>query len=187
MDSVSNHQPHDCLLNCLFRRRWKKTSKFRVTGLCVGNSPGTGEFPAQMACNAENVYIWWRHHVVAPLSDSMHPLVLWFSLPFCMASSDGNKHKWNHDIFDNTYIIHAYHFTFNIQMLEHKNNSHLHMYSMNFCLCAFLSDDIYISHSYLRLVRIQTCKKTSDREHMQRTVQPSVNYVEGSLFWQLSV
>ena len=44
-DSVSNHQPHDCLLNRLFRRRSKKTSKLSVTGLCVGNSPGTGEFP----------------------------------------------------------------------------------------------------------------------------------------------
>ena len=44
------------------RRRSKKTSKFRVTGLCVGNSPGTGEFPAQRASNAENVSIWWRHH-----------------------------------------------------------------------------------------------------------------------------
>ena len=31
----------------------KKTSQVRVTGLCVGNSPGTGEFPAQMASNAE--------------------------------------------------------------------------------------------------------------------------------------
>ena len=51
--SVSNHQPHDCLLNRLFRRRSKKTSKLRVTGLCVGNSPGTGEFPAQIASNAE--------------------------------------------------------------------------------------------------------------------------------------
>ena len=38
-DSVSVHQPHGCLLNCLFRRRSKKTSKLRVTGLCVGNSP----------------------------------------------------------------------------------------------------------------------------------------------------
>ena len=47
-DSVSNHQPHDCLLNGLFKRRSKKTSKPRVTGLCVGNSPGTGEFPAQV-------------------------------------------------------------------------------------------------------------------------------------------
>ena len=61
-DGVSNHQPHDCLLNRLFRRRSKKTSKFRVTGHCAGNSPGTGEIPAQMASNAENVSIWWRLH-----------------------------------------------------------------------------------------------------------------------------
>ena len=62
-ESVSNHQPHDCLLNRLFRRRSKKTSKLRVTGPCARNSPETGEFPAQMASNAENVSIWWRHHV----------------------------------------------------------------------------------------------------------------------------
>ena len=60
----SNHQPHDCLLNHLFGRRSKKTSKLRVTGLCVGNSPGTGEFPTQRASNAENVSISWRHHVL---------------------------------------------------------------------------------------------------------------------------
>ena len=60
--SVSNHQPNDCLLNRLFRRRSKKTSKLCVTGLCAANSPGTGEFAAQMASNAENVSIWWRHH-----------------------------------------------------------------------------------------------------------------------------
>ena len=64
-DSTSNHKPHDCLLNRLFRRWSKKTSKLRVTGLCEGNSPGTGEFPAQMASNAENVSIWWRHHVMS--------------------------------------------------------------------------------------------------------------------------
>ena len=52
-ESVSNHQPHDCLLNLLFWRRSKKTPKIRLTGLCVGNSPGTGEFPAQMASYAE--------------------------------------------------------------------------------------------------------------------------------------
>ena len=61
-DGIANHQPHHCLLNSLFGRRSKKTSKFRVTGLCAGNSPGTGEFPAQMPSNAENVSIWWRHH-----------------------------------------------------------------------------------------------------------------------------
>ena len=47
-----------------FRRISKKTSKLHVTGLCEGNSPVTGEFPAQRASNAENVSIWWRHHVI---------------------------------------------------------------------------------------------------------------------------
>ena len=46
------------------RRRSKKTSKIRVTGLCAGNSPVTDEFPAQMASNPENASIWWRHHVL---------------------------------------------------------------------------------------------------------------------------
>ena len=61
-DGVSNHQPHHCLLNCLFRGRSKKTSKLRVICLCAGNSPVTGEFPAQMARNAENVFTVRRHH-----------------------------------------------------------------------------------------------------------------------------
>ena len=62
-DGVSEHQFHDCLRNRLFRRISKKASKLRVTVLCAGNSPMTGEFPAQKASNAENVSIWWRHHV----------------------------------------------------------------------------------------------------------------------------
>ena len=61
-NGAPDHQPPDCLLNRLFRRRSKKTSKLRVTGLCEGNSPVAGEFPAQRASNAENVSIWWRHH-----------------------------------------------------------------------------------------------------------------------------
>ena len=76
-DSVSSHQPHDCLLNRLFRRRLKKTSKLRVTGFCVGNSPGTGEFPAQMASNAENVSTWWRHHVMEYMSNYVD-IYLWY-------------------------------------------------------------------------------------------------------------
>ena len=56
-DGLSNQQPRDCLLNRLFRRRSKKTSKLRVTGICAGNSPVTGEFPTQRASNAENVSI----------------------------------------------------------------------------------------------------------------------------------
>ena len=69
---VSNHQPPGCWLNRLFRRKSKKTSKLRVTGLCAGNSPGTGEFSAQMASYAENVSIWWRRHD-SPISQRFYP------------------------------------------------------------------------------------------------------------------
>ena len=63
-DGVSKHQRFDGLLNRLFRRRPKKTSQLRVTGLCEGNSPEIGEFPSQRASNAENASIWWRHHAM---------------------------------------------------------------------------------------------------------------------------
>ena len=46
----------------------RKKSNLRVTGLCEGNSPG----PAQMASYAENVYIWWRHHVFQFVDVRMH-------------------------------------------------------------------------------------------------------------------
>ena len=54
-DGASNHRGLDYLVKCLFKRRSKKTSKLRVTGLCEGNSLVTGEFPAQKASNAEKV------------------------------------------------------------------------------------------------------------------------------------
>ena len=55
-DGVSNHQPHDCLLNRLFWHWSKKTSKLRVTGLCDGNSPVTGEFPAQRTSITQKMF-----------------------------------------------------------------------------------------------------------------------------------
>ena len=62
-DGVANHWRLDCLLNRLFRRKSKKTSKLRVTGLCEGNSPVIGEFPAQRASNAGNFFNGQPHHV----------------------------------------------------------------------------------------------------------------------------
>ena len=40
----------------------KENIKPRVTDLCEGKSPVTGELAAQRASNAEYVFIWWRHH-----------------------------------------------------------------------------------------------------------------------------
>ena len=69
---VSNHRRSDCLFNHLFRRRSRKTSKRRVTGLYAGNSRVTGEFPAQRASNAENISIWCRHHGYGTLLLNVH-------------------------------------------------------------------------------------------------------------------
>ena len=63
-DGVFNHRRPDCLLSRLFRRRSMKISKLRVVGLYEGNWPVICEFPAERANNAENVSIWWRHHVL---------------------------------------------------------------------------------------------------------------------------
>ena len=107
-DGVSNHQPHHCLLNRLFRRRSKKTSKLHVTGLCAGNSPETGEFPAQMASKVENVFIWWCHHgniVITVSADGLMSLTLkvrgpsltrsisWLLMPWLLASP-GHQQPW---------------------------------------------------------------------------------------------
>ena len=92
LDGLSDHQSHDCLLKRLFRHRSKKTPKLRVTGLSEGNSPGTGEFPAQKASNAENVSISWRHHVAHKV---------WWSqfMPWCHLTSghlhDYIRHLWS--------------------------------------------------------------------------------------------
>ena len=61
-DGVSNHQPHDCLLNSLFKAQIKENIKVPRHCPFMGNIPVTSEFLAQGASNAENVSIWWRHH-----------------------------------------------------------------------------------------------------------------------------
>ena len=83
LDTYLKHQPHDCLLNLLFRFRSKKTSKLRVTGICAWNSPVTGEFPAQRASNAGNVSIWWRHHVSAILFRLQYDTEL-YAMSYCV-------------------------------------------------------------------------------------------------------
>ena len=71
-DGVSNHQPRGCLLNRLLRRRSKKTSKLRVTVLCMGNSPGPVNSPHKGPVTRkmfpfDDVIIWWkRSHAMTP-------------------------------------------------------------------------------------------------------------------------
>ena len=45
LDGVSNHQHVECLLTRSFKRRSKKSSKLRVSGLCEGEFTGQRWFP----------------------------------------------------------------------------------------------------------------------------------------------
>ena len=65
--------------NSYFLRSGPQGATLLMTGLCAGNSPGTGEFPAQMASYAENVSIWWRHHVLSVRETNV--CKTWFTAP----------------------------------------------------------------------------------------------------------
>ena len=100
-DGISNHLSHDCLLNRLFTRRSKKTSKFHVTGLCEGNSEVTGEFPAQRASNEENVAILWHHgsSIVEDLHLFCTNLLIWGYIPCSMKPLGSTLIRHRSDIF----------------------------------------------------------------------------------------
>ena len=78
LDGVSNHQPRDCLFSRLIRRRSKKTSKLRVTGLCAGNSPVAGEFPAHKWPVTRKISIWWRHNDFSTKAASVSADMIWY-------------------------------------------------------------------------------------------------------------
>ena len=69
-DGASNHHPHDCLPNRLFRHRSKKTSKLRITGLWWGihrwpvNSPHKGPAKRIFIFIFDDVImmyqVWWE-------------------------------------------------------------------------------------------------------------------------------
>ena len=75
LDGVSNHQPHYCLLNRLFRRRLMKTSKLRVTGLCEDrwpvNSPHKGPVTRKMF-PFDDVIIGTEYSNIKYLSDKLY-------------------------------------------------------------------------------------------------------------------
>ena len=85
-DSVSNHQSHDLLTQPYIQTQIKESIKApRQWPLC-------GEFPAHMASNVENIFIWWRHHelrtahlvILANLIEYSYQIILWVSVnPLC--------------------------------------------------------------------------------------------------------
>ena len=76
-NGVSNHRRFDCLLNRLFRRRSKKTSKLRVTGLCEGNSPVTSDRHCLERYTSTRL---WLNYLSPVLPSAWTPAVNWARL-----------------------------------------------------------------------------------------------------------
>ena len=121
----------NCLLNRLFWRRSKKTSKLHVTGLCVGNSPGTGEFPAQMTSYVENVSIWWRHHAVwngtsargRAATDSLYYVII-VNVCFSVLLSNYEKCSWWFWFIHESHVSCDLEYTIHCTLLSWLHNHH---------------------------------------------------------------
>ena len=72
-DGVAINQPYDCLYNRLFRRRSKKTSKLRVTGLYAGNSRGPVNSPYKWPVTRK---MFPFHDVIMYLSVPCHVFII---------------------------------------------------------------------------------------------------------------
>ena len=59
---ISTHQPHDCLLNRLFRRRSKKHRSSASLAFVWGIQRWPVNSPQKGPVTRKNVSIWWRHH-----------------------------------------------------------------------------------------------------------------------------
>ena len=94
-DGVSNHKPHDCLLNRLFRRKSKKTSKLRVTGFVGGihrgpvNSPHKWPVTREMS-QFDDVFMQ-RFYVLSPFAADKTYLYVAFTN---LNESSSQKASW---------------------------------------------------------------------------------------------
>ena len=106
-DGVSNHQPSDCLLNRLFRRESKKTSKLRATGLCEGNhrlrvnSPHKGlvtrkifPFDDVIMRRTSFVQVMACHRFGAKLLDYLNQRGLIINSPIILKWPHGSRFIW---------------------------------------------------------------------------------------------
>ena len=126
---VSNHRRLDCLLNDLSRRRSKKTSKLRVTGLCHGNDrwpvdsphkgPGTRKmFPFDYVIMNFDEVLYMGVNKGVPLTADIHLLciIIYKSIPYkqkairCLANLTLNGTL--------TLSIHDQSFGFNLPQLN---------------------------------------------------------------------
>ena len=97
-DGVSNHRRLDVLLNHLFKRRPKKTSKLCITGLGEGNPPATGGFPSQRDSNVDNVFIRWRHHGSDKSNRWLRKILLFFNITYTPCTGNSIQFDYRVDV-----------------------------------------------------------------------------------------
>ena len=99
--------------------------------LC-GEFTGTGEFPAQRASYAENVSIWWRHHVLSLWRHDLTTFSAWLTLCEVYPPVNGGSLHYNVDkckTIDSSakikrYIYHElfwYHYMFYYGLIDYSN------------------------------------------------------------------
>ena len=99
----------NCLLNRLFRCRSKNRSKLRVNGLCGGNSPVAGEFPAQRPVTRKKLpsdyVIIWHVPVCCVRTDTIN-YKSWLEW---LISGKNTSHNFMYDENTNTVCLIASH------------------------------------------------------------------------------
>ena len=83
---VSNHQPHYCLFDRLFRHRSKKISKLYVTGLGAGNSPVAGEYTNHH--NHHRQHDHYHHHI---FNNIIIMIMIMITITFVIISSPSSS------------------------------------------------------------------------------------------------
>ena len=82
-DGFSNHETQP-----FTQAQIKENVKLCVTGLCVGNSPVTGEFPHKYPVKRKT--FWWRHHDGLGMQHT-----LWTNVPTYIYSAESYTSSWN--------------------------------------------------------------------------------------------
>ena len=170
-------------------RRSKKTSKRRVTGLCAGNSPVTGEFPAQRASNAEKVSIWWRHHPFYARSwTCLNKIYLYISWILCLIlpSQAGFFKFWWQDIFmgffkccwQNIFMLYT-------KRLEQKMSNTVRFgFDNKVCIC-FQSHWERIVHWINDLIQFQNNTISATKQHNAPTNRIYTHHTNDEI-WPIS-
>ena len=98
-DGIWNHQPQDCLLNRLSRRRSKKKHQSSATCFCVGNSPENSPHKGPVT---QKMFPFDDEGVVSQMAEELFP-IKWF----IYNPDNGRKAYRTHSTMRETFDIYG--------------------------------------------------------------------------------